>query len=107
MRFDDLTVSSLMQPITEMTRIQMAIAGKTAVKPAPTIIVPESAPPCIGCSDFPSEAIPLSDPRHPQHTAWLVMQSKSNPIGWYISGAVILAGVGWYLLRRPNSGVAP
>lgn len=84
-------------------RVSKRYAVPTTIAPPPTVVV---NPPPTPSTESPPEVIPLSDPRHPQHEAWLATQNEGSNTGWYIGGAVLLAGIGYYLYSR-KSGVAP
>lgn len=95
----------------QFARTGMATVGVAA---PPTIVIPEEPAPL---PEEPSEAIPVSDPRHPQHEAWLLTRGdapidgpplKPFPRWLFVAAGLGVIGMGVYLVVRvKKNGARP
>lgn len=93
-------------PVMATAKFTAAIPNPPVITPPPPVVI--TPPPPVVIAPPPVkvvvEHIPLSDPRNPQHTAWLAQQkSESPPYLLYAGlGAAVLGGAAWWFLRKPK-----
>lgn len=77
----------------------------TALLPRPPAVT--AAPPEVAVAPPPIkvvvEHVPLSDPRNPQHVAWLAQRDEASPpYLLYVGLGVAALAAAWWFMRKPK-----